>query len=131
MRGRSLQAADARASGLFLLLFSIALRIAIPSGWMPAGDGLHIKPCAAMSSPVATHRPESGHHGGSVPAGSHRESCAFTAFAIPLLAPAEPWAIAPFAIAAWSIVAWPVASLVIARPLAAPPPPQTGPPGRF
>lgn len=125
MRGRSLWTADARALGLLLLLLSVALRIAIPSGWMPAGDGLHIIPCAA------THRPEPGHHGGSAPAGSHRESCAFAAFSVPLLAAAEAGTIAPFAIAAWSIAAWPVASLVIGRPLAAPPPPQTGPPERF
>jgi hypothetical protein len=117
--------------GLLLLLLSVALRIAIPSGWMPAGGGLHIKPCVALSSAVTAHRPGSGHHGGSAPAQSHQESCAFAAFAIPLLAPAETWTMPPFAIAAWSIAAWPVARGGIGRALAAPPPPQTGPPGRF
>ena len=90
---RSLQAGSGRPIGLAVLLLAILLRIAVPSGWMPAGDGRHIMPCPgmAMPMPMAAHRAPSGHHDAPDPAKSHGDTCAFAAFAVPLLAPGDPW----------------------------------------
>jgi hypothetical protein len=130
---RSLQAGSGRAMGLAVLLLAILLRIAVPSGWMPAGDGRHIMPCPgmAMPMPMAAHRAPSGHHDAPDPAKSHGDTCAFAAFAVPLLAPGDPWTAPVLVLAAsWAAAGVPM-RLIAARALAAPPPPPTGPPAAF
>jgi hypothetical protein len=127
---RSLRAANGRALGLAVLLLAMLLRIAIPAGWMPAGDGQRIMPCPgmAMPMPMGAHRAPSGHHDAPDPAKSQGDVCAFAAFAMPLLTPDDPWTAPVLVIVqTWTAAGFAVA-VAIGRALAAPPPPQTGPP---
>ena len=128
MRKWSLCRVKGTAFGLIPLLLSITLRILVPTGWMPAGDGLHIRPCAVATAPVLEHHSAPGRHGGTLPVRSHGDSCAFTSFAVPLLPPAAAWIVyAPIPATSW-ITAGISLNLAANRGLAAPPPPQTGPP---
>jgi len=122
-----------------LLLFCLALRSAIPAGWMPEfGEGsVSLVPCSGWVTPD-----HSGHDGGQSahashhgskdqkPAKSHHDMssqpCSFAAAAVDLTqqddGPAPASAIPTerqFTLAP---------AVAVGRGLAAPPPPQTGPP---
>jgi hypothetical protein len=131
IRGRILWTANGKAGGLALLLLSIALRIAVPTGWMPAGDGVHVMPCPGVAMPATMHHAPAGHHDDSQPAQSHGDTCAFAAFAVPLLAPVDSWTPPKLVPTTSWVVASVIISLVAGHALAAPPPPQTGPPQTF
>jgi hypothetical protein len=132
---RNLWAASGLRLGLAVLLLAILARIAVPSGWMPAGDGRHLMPCPGMAmpmpAPMAMHHAPSGHHRDSAPAQSHGEVCAFAAFAVPLLAPDDPWTAPALILAASWIATGFAVRLIPGHALAAPPPPATGPPPAF
>ena len=123
--------AGGRGFALGVLLLAILLRIAIPAGWMPAGDGRHLQPCpgtAMLAMTAMAHGAQADHHRTSDPAARHGEACAFAAFALPLLTPDDPWTVPAFIVAIAALTAG-FALLPVARStLAAPPPPQTGPP---
>ena len=121
-----------------VLLLCVALRGFIPAGWMPAFDqqGISLIPCSGLTPPQpepAAHEMHAMHHGdaarqhdGKSKHDTASQPCAFAAFAVDLsredfgtafepLAPAEP-------------IFLPLVAVQVGRGLAAPPPPQTGPP---
>jgi len=124
---------------LFMAIFAcaLALRLAVPAGWMPVAqaDGsvrLALCPGAAPIERESTTHAAHGHGHEQAPAshdhdrGDHAPPCAFSglafAAAVPELAPAP--RLLP-------IITPPPAQhalVSIGRGLAAPPPPQTGPP---
>lgn len=137
---RSLVAARHR---LFLVLFAcaLALRLAVPAGWMPVAqaDGWVRLALCPGAAPIATqpmaHTMQAMHGGTHEHApdrhdhdrGDHAPPCAFTglAFAVALPDLASAPTLLPVAVSS------PVTRHVLAsigRGLAAPPPPQTGPP---
>jgi hypothetical protein len=124
-----------------MLLASLALflRILIPSGWMPAADRLGLMPCfgtaaamagGGMANHAAAHRTKP-HGTGHSESDKGDKPCAFVGFACAL---AEPEGLsAPMsAFLPTSILLAALAhSVAVGAGLAAPPPPQTGPPATF
>ena len=124
-----------------LILLCVALRGFIPAGWMPSFDqsGMSLIPCSGVAAPQPKPNAHSGHdmhamhHGDAAPKHDGKskhdmagQPCAFAASAVDLsradfsaalkpLVPDEP-------------VLLPLLAVQIGRGLAAPPPPQTGPP---
>ena len=142
VRTTAIRALGARAMLAFVLLLALAVRTAVPAGWMPAfGErGFTLAPCSSWA-PAADERapPEAAHgtHGDhGTPASedmpeqpkhdSNGQPCAFAALGLDL---AKPDAEAILAIASHPGVD-PAQDITVAigRGLAAPPPPSTGPP---
>jgi hypothetical protein len=133
---RSLMAARHR---LFLALFAcaLALRLAVPAGWMPVAqaDGwvrLAICPGAAPAAPPTMAHAMHGDTHGHAPThdhdrGDHAPPCAFTGLALAAALPDLPPAPRLLPVAALP-QATGYALVSVGRGLAAPPPPQTGPP---
>lgn len=120
---------------LLLALFACAMlaRALVPTGWMPIADaqGFRIVPCSGTGPVVAApmaHAMAGMHHGKDADHGSSGADhpCAFAgvtpAIDAPMLA-------APSPLVVRRAGATPTRTLVsVGRGLAAPPPPQTGPP---
>jgi hypothetical protein len=127
-----------RRQAMLLAAIALFLRILIPSGWMPAADGMGLMPC--LGTITATAMPGGAmmaHHASALASrhdSGHNQSdkgekpCAFVGFACAL---AEPDGVSgpvlalvpmPLLLAAVSTGAR------IGAGLAAPPPPPTGPP---
>jgi hypothetical protein len=135
---RSLMAARCR---LFAAVFAcaLALRLAVPAGWMPVAqaDGwvrLAICPGAAAADPPpmahAMHGDAHGHasqHDHDRNRGDHAPPCAFTGLALAAALPDLTSAPPALSFAA-TIQPVRQALVSVGRGLAAPPPPQTGPP---
>ena len=124
-----------------LLLLCAALRGFIPTGWMPSFDptGMSLIPCSGRAPTLPEPAAHSGHdmhamhHGDASPEDDGKpkhdmasQPCAFAASAVDIsrfdfgtafkrLAAAEP-------------IFLPFLAVQVGRGLAAPPPPQTGPP---
>ena len=124
-----------------LLLLCVALRGFIPAGWMPSFDrtGMSLVPCSGFAtawpepSAHAGHDMHSMHHGDAAPEHDGKakhdmasQPCAFAASAVDI-SRADFGAAFKLPAAAESIFA-PFLAVQIGRGLAAPPPPQTGPP---
>ncbi len=124
-----------------LLLLCVALRGFIPTGWMPAFDqaGVALVPCSGLTSPQPEPSAHSGHdmhamhHGDAAPQHDGKskhdiagQPCAFAASAADLPRPDLAAALKPLAPAEPIFLA--LLAVEIGRGLAAPPPPQTGPP---
>lgn len=118
---------------LFALLafFALAMRVAVPAGWMPTGDfGLAICTGEGMAAAPAAWAEDWAKRLGKpapVKSGKADHPCAFAnagvALAEPLPAPA------PILLAATDAPARMMPrALIPGRGLAAPPPPPTGPP---
>jgi hypothetical protein len=125
-----------------LLLLCVALRGFIPAGWMPSVDqtGMSLIPCSGFTPPQPERSAHSGHdihamhHGDAAP--RHHDGkakhdmagqpCAFAAAAADLPRPDFGAAFKPLAPAEPIFI--PLLAVQIGRGLAAPPPPQTGPP---
>lgn len=116
-----------------LIALALLLRLAVPAGWMPSGESVSIMPCpgvAAAAMPMAMH----GDHAMAGKAGDPHQhddgqnhECPFAPNAAALDLVRAPTPAAPVAIA--DAIALPsVTAVGIGRGLAAPPPPQTGPP---
>jgi len=112
---------------------ALLLRLAIPDGWMPVqtAHGWRLTICTGMGPLDAMPAMTMGHGAHEMPRGDHHKAassvCAFAGIGV---ATAEPFVpslalIAPIFAAAPALVREVVA---IGRGLAAPPPPQTGPP---
>ena len=128
---------------LLALLCILLARVAVPAGWMPmaaADGGLVLVPCSGMGATTLVaadmagmHMPgmAAGHEGGEGqrhpdPSGDHPCSGAGVAAAI-----ATPLAMAPVGLPIRpAIVVARTFIVMIGQGLAAPPPPQTGPPIR-
>lgn len=140
MAGRTLWTVNGRGAAA-LLAFALFLQMLVPTGWMPAEGRIGIRPClpqAAATQPIAAH---SAHH---AEAPSHHQpqqapdeqghgqsqACAFALLAAALLEPPSADAVLPVADFPIAIPAGQDRSLRPTRPLAAPPPPATGPPAR-
>lgn len=118
-------------SGFALLLFcTLLIRAVMPTGWMPVTTthGIAISVCTGMGPAKMTM----AHHGApheKAPAPEHNKDhpCAFAGAVAPLAGWSVPTLPPPLAIAA-AASATPRRAVAIGRGLAAPPPPQTGPP---
>ena len=120
---------------LFTLLavFALLARIAVPTGWMPAQDDdgiVRITLCTGYGLQQAWIDSEGTLHRGDPADGDGSDSqqhCPFTASALPFaLGNAPPLPIVPLALEAMPTI--PSVATTPGRGLAAPPPPQTGPP---
>ncbi len=123
-----------RTIALALLACALALRLLVPSGWMPVVDatGLHLTLCSG-SGPLeapAPHPAMAGmahHHHDHHDHGGPDHPCAFAGLGLALAEPLLP----AIALSVLSAEAQPdrrPTLLTIGRGLAAPPPPATGPP---
>ncbi len=111
-----------------LVFLALAMRLIVPSGWMPAFDasGIRITICSGMGIVEATLGVDGKIHKSSPSEGAAKDSpCAFAGvgnvdvaneIAAPLMTVLTPL---PMALAHY---------LTIGQGLAAPPPPSTGPP---
>jgi hypothetical protein len=119
-----------------LLLLCVVLRGFIPAGWMPSFDaaGMSLIPCYGLAQPESNaHSMHAMHHGDSAPQHDGKskhdmagQPCAFAAAAADLPRPDFGAAFKPLAPAEPIFI--PLLAVQIGRGLAAPPPPQTGPP---
>lgn len=140
MPGRAMTA-DRAGTRLILplLLLCFVLRGFIPAGWMPSFDaaGMSLIPCSGVTAPQpepAAHDMHAMHHGDAAPKHHGGKSkhdmasqpCAFAAAAADLPRPDLGAAFKPLAPAGPVFVAF--IAVQVGRGLAAPPPPQTGPP---
>jgi len=118
-------------AALLLVAFALLLRVMVPAGFMPAaGKGFAIELCTGMGVVPAWVDEHGGvHKGKPSPAKQPTEHpCAFAGLATALDLPDQPGtSLLPRAMVSAPIFAA-VASVAIGRGLAAPPPPQTGPP---
>ncbi len=116
---------------LALLVLTLAVRVVIPTGFMPTSNaqGFHVSICNGTGNMEAwigldgkIHKEDPGK------GGSHEQPCAFAGLAfggaVPEIAIV---ALAPTPTGA-STVPFHYTAVAIGRGLAAPPPPQTGPP---
>lgn len=124
------------ATRLFALLalLALAMRVAVPAGWMPNGElGLAVCTGEGMArAPAEWAEDWARRLGKPAPAKSTVEHppCAFAAAAAALAEPLP--APAPVLLAASTTPApLPPRALIPGRGLAAPPPPPTGPPARL
>lgn len=113
-----------------LVALALLLRVMIPAGFMPAaGQGLAIELCTGMGATPAWVDADGKVHKGRPDKGSAADHpCAFAGFGalIDLPAPVATPA-PPFRLVVAALVAR-VAAASVGQGLAAPPPPQTGPP---
>ena len=112
-----------------LLVLALAMRAAIPSGWMPSSDGHTTFTICTGSGMVDAWVDASGklHKSDPAKSGKHEIPCAFSGIGAAIASAASP----PIAAIELRPIAAPVARLVtvsIGQGLTAPPPPQTGPP---
>ncbi|MBW4331653.1 hypothetical protein KY084_12310 [Stakelama sp. CBK3Z-3] len=116
----------------FFATFMVALflRVLVPSGWMPTvhADGVYLTLCDGTADTRTMESMDHGRHGkGHHPSG-HSHPCPFAALGLAIDTPAEPpaptIAARPLDIAERRDVAFDRGH----AGLAAPPPPQTGPP---
>lgn len=131
-----------RSLGALLVLLALSLRLAVPTGYMLAGDGtLALVPCPATGAMLPSPSNAMGHgrdaHAMQTDGASHdpdrpdhsstKEQCPFAAIAAPIIPPPPPALIArsPSAYLAPAIAAVHTGPPQL---LAAPPPPSTGPP---
>ena len=132
---------------LVLLVLTLLLRMLVPQGWMPSEHSVGIRPCfptvlASRSEPAApAHHGATGGHEHSAYAGEtahHRsgnqqpehqpsQPCGYAALGFALSFPPVFIQQLPAAAIVPALVPLPLATAV-GRGLAAPPPPQTGPP---
>lgn len=116
---------------LAIVALALAVRLAIPAGWMPIAEGdgtMRVTICSGMGA-VPAWIDRSGRLHEEDPSGKAGadQPCAFAGLAMAGDLPALPMAVAPqLAATAERSVAWGI--VTIGRGLAAPPPPQTGPP---
>lgn len=129
---RHIRNGDHRWQLVLALVFACALlaRLAVPEGWMPVQDahGWRLTICTGMG-PLDAMPTMTMDHGHKDSAGDHGKSsvCPFAGLGLALADHYVP----PFAFVmpVFASVAQPLHALVsIGRGLAAPPPPQTGPP---
>lgn len=113
---------------LALIVLALAMRLIVPTGWMPSADGRSITLCTAMGVVEAWVDADGDLHEKApakpVKAG---EPCVFAAISAAVIAPDMALAIAPPAVAAAPLFL-PTLTVAIGHGLAAPPPPPTGPP---
>lgn len=111
---------------LALLFLVLALRLVVPQGWMldSDGPGLSITPCSGVA-PAEPHAMQGHAHHHHAPMPDH--PCAFAGVAMAAALDAAPALAAPTALARAN-APQPLGTIAIGRGLAAPPPPQTGPP---
>ncbi|PZU06184.1 hypothetical protein [Sphingomonas sp.] len=117
---------------MLLAGLALFLRILIPSGWMPASDRIGLMPCFGMA-PVETTMVSHGSHHGAPHHQDHDgekgdKPCAFAGFACALAEPADTTHAPAPLFAARTPSPATLATTMIGAGLAAPPPPQTGPP---
>jgi hypothetical protein len=113
---------------LGLLTLALLMRLIVPAGWMPtAGNGYAITLCTGAGTVSAWIDADGKLHKGEPADTASDHSCAFAGFAGALDLPATGALALPILPATAILVARPFA-VDIGRGLAAPPPPQTGPP---
>lgn len=113
-----------------MVVFALAVRIVIPSGWMPSGDkAFAITVCTGMDIETVwldkqgnIHKEEPG-KGKSV----DHAPCAFAGSGGPVDLPTG-WAAQPVKPAAAEPLPFPAMTVSVGHGLAAPPPPAIGPP---
>ena len=130
-----------RMLALAVLACALLLRLLVPAGWMPVSDasGVHLTICTGTGpmtmpgmGPMATMAPGRttvgmAHHMPSDQQGVPEHPCAFAHHGLAIGEPVLPTLVLPVAPA--TLLPSGLAALVsIGRGLAAPPPPQTGPP---
>lgn len=116
-------------AALGLLALALLLRLLVPAGWMPAtGSGYQITLCTGMGAVSAWVGKDGQIHKGKPADSKTEQPCAFSGFSAALNLPMlDGLAIAP-SIAASVVLITKLTAVTIGRGLAAPPPPQTGPP---
>ncbi|MET0375823.1 MAG: hypothetical protein ABW128_16390 [Rhizorhabdus sp.] len=113
-----------------LLALTLLVRLIVPSGWMPvAGSGYAITLCTGAGV-VSAWVDEKGvvHKDGKAPAQKADHPCTFAGFGVDLLSRVEMSVRDSAVRLAGSTIALSIALVAVGRGLAAPPPPQTGPP---
>lgn len=116
-----------------LVVLALALRMAVPAGWMPSGEkGFALTVCAGTeTSTVWIDTNGKIHESDPSKSGEHddisHEPCAFAGTALALGIPDAATAPALTVAPARHIASLP-SEVTIGRGLAAPPPPPTGPP---
>lgn len=128
MRAIMADSVKGRSFALALVAFALAMRLLVPTGWMPSADGRSITLCTAMGTVEAWVDAQGGLHEKApakpVKAG---EACTFAGLSAAFVAPdAMPALAIPEAVA--SPLLLPALTVAVGRGLAAPPPPPTGPP---
>ena len=113
-----------------LLGLALFVRLLVPAGWMPAaGQGYAIILCTDLGAATAWIDEDGKvHKGNPAPTGGVDKHCAFAGFGASLTAPDPVGGALEFAPPTNLSAPTAIASVAIGRGLAAPPPPQTGPP---
>lgn len=128
-------AVGTRAVLAFLLMLAIAVRTAVPAGWMPTIDerGFTLSPCSSWAPAAIVSTADHGAHGDHGPDTPEKsehdastQPCAFAALAVDVPFAGSEAAFAIGSASGGAIVRNDVVS--VGRGLAAPPPPSTGPP---
>jgi ABC-type dipeptide/oligopeptide/nickel transport system permease subunit len=132
MRGKADNSADwSRSFGLWLVALALVLRVAVPSGWMPAANaGFSITLCSGAGT-IELSIDAQGNVHKKAPEPKTDHPCVFTQLSQDLT-PGGTLAMGPALILSVAVV---IPALMIGgaigRGLAAPPPPPTGPPATF
>jgi hypothetical protein len=115
-----------RSCGLVLVALALALRLAVPSGWMVGSDADGAPQLVICTGHDLPHQapPTPGH----APKSQDDHPCAFAGHATPTPTTAAAGPAAPLAYAYPALAPRVVADQTPGRGLAAPPPPQLGPP---
>lgn len=117
-----------------LLACALLARLAIPSGWMPAAEGMGLMLCPDFApEPQAAPAHHGGHHGPAKPDGDDGASgqpCAFTAASLAIDEPPPFFDVVPLPPQPRAGAPALPAAVAVGRGLAAPPPFATGPPVR-
>lgn len=116
---------------LALLALTLAVRVIIPTGFMPTADAdgmIRISLCSGMGAQTVW-LDKSGHIHKDAPTKEQHDPqpCGFGALAFGAETPDAP-DIAPLAPTDKAAISLPIFAVAIGRGLAAPPPPATGPP---
>jgi hypothetical protein len=112
--------------GLLLIAAALLLRLAVPQGWMPSADGKWITFCSGMGIETLWLDSEGQRHD-DAPANGESSPCAFAGLGAALDVPDQQHAVRP-QFPDYAAVFVPSTRSAIGHGLAAPPPPQTGPP---
>jgi len=115
-----------RGLAFALVALAILLRIFIPAGWMPSSGTIGITMCTGYGT-VRVAMAVPGQHDGKAEAAAREHPCAFAGLAAPFAEPDGALPVLPATPVAVLFVAM-ACAVAIGRGLAAPPPPQTGPP---
>lgn len=112
-----------------LVILALLVRILVPAGWMPSADGSRtITLCTGMGVQQISIAADGSLHDKAPAAPQRDHPCAFAGIATPLDLAVDPATALIGALPVAAIQPVLIGIVAVGRGLAAPPPPQTGPP---